>query len=110
MGYENIGNKGNLKKLSKTNVFEPSDYDNVIIALPLKYTYKVDIKKGRAIKLPKARKSEIEDSKIKIVHTMADGIVRDSIEGYEIPYNGITAIAYELLAKWTIEKQKKQNK
>ena len=53
------------------------------------------------------RKSEheIDYDNIKIIHTMADGTVRDSIEGYEIPYNDTTAVAYDLLAKWTIEKQ-----
>lgn len=51
-------------------------------------------------------KSETDDSKIRIIHTMADGTIRDSVEGYEVPYNDTTAIAYELLVKWIIEKQK----
>lgn len=37
----------------------------------------------------------------KITHIMADGSVRDSIEGYVIPYNQQTAIVYELLAKYS---------
>lgn len=36
----------------------------------------------------------------KITHIMADGSVRDSIEGYVVPYNEHTAIVYELLAKY----------
>jgi len=51
---------------------------------------------------------EIDHSKIKIIHTMADGTVRDSVEGYEIPYNETTAVVYDLLAKWTMEKLKKE--
>ena len=46
------------------------------------------------------KKSGTDDSKIKIVHRMADGTIRDSVKGYEIPYNDTTAIAYKLLAKW----------
>lgn len=37
----------------------------------------------------------------KITHIMADGSVRDSIEGYVVPYNEHTAICYELLAKYS---------
>lgn len=37
----------------------------------------------------------------KITHIMADGSVRDSIEGYVIPYNQQTAVVYELLAKYS---------
>ena len=59
-----------------------------------------------AIQMAKLKKSEIDDSKIKIIHTLADGTVRDSIEGYEIPYNDTTTIAYQLLTKWTNEKAK----
>ncbi|NLJ31122.1 MAG: hypothetical protein GX424_05935 [Clostridiales bacterium] len=36
----------------------------------------------------------------KITHVMADGTVRDSIEGYVVPYNQQTAICYELIAKY----------
>lgn len=42
----------------------------------------------------------------KITHIMADGSVRDSIEGYVIPYNQQTAIVYELLAKYSKPTQK----
>lgn len=79
-------------------------HDDVITALPLKYTGRTG--KG-AVKLTRPKTSEIDDSKITIVHTMADGTVRDSIEGYVIPYNDKTAIIYELLVKSTIEKQSK---
>lgn len=48
---------------------------------------------------------KIKDGGTKIIHTMADGSVRDSIEGYEIPYNETTAIAYDLIVKWAVEKQ-----
>ena len=51
-------------------------------------------------------KDEIDYDNIKIIHTMADGTVRDSIEGYEIPYNEVTAVVYDLLIKWAIEKNK----
>ena len=46
--------------------------------------------------------------KPKITHIMADGSVRDSIEGYVIPYNQQTAIVYELLAKYS-KPQKEPN-
>ena len=35
----------------------------------------------------------------KITHIMADGSVRDSIEGYEVPVNDYTEICYQMLAK-----------
>ena len=47
--------------------------------------------------------SEIDNSKIKIIHKMADGTVRDTINGYEIPFNEETAITYQLLSKWSAE-------
>lgn len=31
---------------------------------------------------------------------MVDGTIRDSIEGYEIPYNDTTSIVYKLWVKW----------
>jgi hypothetical protein len=34
-----------------------------------------------------------------ITHVMADGSVRDSIEGYVVPYNKYTAICYQMLAR-----------
>ncbi|WP_197274756.1 BOW99_gp33 family protein [Halolactibacillus sp. JCM 19043] len=36
---------------------------------------------------------------IKIKHVMADGTVRDSIDGYVVPLNDRTKRAYELLAR-----------
>lgn len=36
----------------------------------------------------------------KITHIMANGSIQDSIEGYEVPVNDNTKIAYMLLAKW----------
>jgi len=59
--------------------------------------------------LARPKKSEIDESKIKITHTMADGTIRDSVDGYEIPYNDETAKIYKLLAKWAIEEQEKLN-
>lgn len=59
--------------------------------------------------MKKPRKSEIDDSKIRIIHKMADGTVRDSVDGYEIPYNETTAITYQFLAKWAVEKQEEFN-
>lgn len=46
----------------------------------------------------------------KIIHIMADGSIRDSIEGYEVPVNGDTKVAYMLLAKWIKESGEKQIK
>ena len=60
------------------------------------------------VNLAESKKGEIDDSKIKITHIMADGTIRDSIDGYEIPYNEKTAIAYQLLLKWADEKQEKE--
>ena len=57
--------------------------------------------------MPKNSKGEIDESKIKVIHIMADGTIRNSVYGYEIPYNEQTAIAYQLLAKWNNEQQKK---
>lgn len=33
-----------------------------------------------------------------VTHIMADGTERDSMEGYPIPYNEKTAVAYHILA------------
>ena len=49
---------------------------------------------------------KVDYDNLKITHTMADGTVLDSVEGYEIPYNDTTAVVYNLLAKWTLEKDK----
>ena len=81
--------------------------DDIILSKPPKYTCNID---REAVNMTKKKKSEIDYDNIKIIHTMADGTVRDSIKGYEMPYNDTTAIAYELLTKWTIEKQRKANK
>ena len=43
-----------------------------------------------------AKKKEKEP--VKITHIMKDGTVRDSIEGYVIPYNQQTKIIYQMLA------------
>lgn len=56
--------------------------------------------------MSKTKKSEIDYSKIKIIHIMADGTIRDSIEGLVIPYNENTKIAYQLLSKWANDKEK----
>lgn len=39
----------------------------------------------------------------RITHVMADGTIRDSIEGYEVPVNDQTKGAYMILAKWMRE-------
>ena len=44
-------------------------------------------------------KNKTEKSGIKIIHKMADGTIRDSVNGYIVPYNEKTSVAYELLAK-----------
>ena len=41
-----------------------------------------------------------------ITHTMADGTTRKSIEDYEIPFNADTEVVYDLLVKWTTNKEK----
>ena len=56
-----------------------------------------------------SKKDEIDERKIKITHIMADGTIRDSIDGYEIPYNEKTAINYQLWAKWIDEMQEKSD-
>lgn len=53
-------------------------------------------------------KSEIEPTKIKITHTMANGTILDSIEGYEIPYTQDTKIIYNMIAEWIIKKTKRE--
>ncbi|MHC1722774.1 MAG: hypothetical protein AB9836_06165 [Aminipila sp.] len=42
---------------------------------------------------------------MKIVHIMADGTRRDSVKGYEIPYNENTKIIYQLMAKAEAEEE-----
>ncbi|HCC01466.1 MAG TPA: hypothetical protein DEP60_02055 [Ruminococcaceae bacterium] len=39
-----------------------------------------------------------EQKKIKVVHIMADGSVRDSVDGYPVPVNDVTKPAYNILA------------
>ena len=73
--------------------------DDIILSQPLQYTCNVG--KG-AVKM----KDEIAYDNIGIIHTMADGTVRDSVEGYEIPYNEKTAVVYNLIAKWISDKRK----
>lgn len=43
----------------------------------------------------------------KVIHTMADGTIQNSIEGYEVPVNEQTLVAYRLLLKWLWERSKK---
>ncbi|MEM1483903.1 hypothetical protein V6615_03370 [Oscillospiraceae bacterium PP1C4] len=35
---------------------------------------------------------------VKITHVMADGTIRDSVEGYEVPINEYTKVAYHMIA------------
>jgi hypothetical protein len=43
-------------------------------------------------------KKKEEDFKPVIIHTMADGSIRDSVEGYFVPVNEYTRTAYQILA------------
>lgn len=45
--------------------------------------------------------------KMKVKHIMADGSVRDSVKGYEVPYNDITKPFYHILAQAEIRRQEK---
>jgi hypothetical protein len=57
--------------------------------------------------MAKAIKNENKKEAIKpvITHIMADGSIRDSVEGYFCTVNEYTETAYRLFAKWAIEKQ-----
>ncbi|MCL2083964.1 MAG: hypothetical protein FWH06_01735 [Oscillospiraceae bacterium] len=54
-----------------------------------------------------AKEREPDGGKINIIHAMADGTLRASIDGYIIPYNETTEAAYRLLAKWAEAKDGK---
>ena len=43
-------------------------------------------------------------SEIRVIHVMADGTIRNSIEGVMVPTSNITA--YNLLAKYSVKKSK----
>lgn len=45
-----------------------------------------------------------------VVHIMADGSVRDSLEGYEVPYNENTEGYYKMLAQARKEMREEVNK
>ncbi len=47
-------------------------------------------------------KEKEKHKQIKVVHIMADGSVRDSVEGYPVPVNDITKPAYNILAAMAI--------
>lgn len=47
------------------------------------------------------RKQE-KHKQIRVVHIMADGRVRDSVEGYPVPVNDITRPAYNILAAMAV--------
>lgn len=38
-----------------------------------------------------------------VSHEMADGTIRNSVEGYEVSCNESTENAYRILAKWMME-------
>lgn len=44
----------------------------------------------------------------KITFIMADGSVRDTLEGYEVPVNENTAIVYRMLAMATLKRMKRE--
>lgn len=54
-----------------------------------------------------AHKKGVLDFIPKITHIMADGTVRDSVEGYPVPYNATTANSYHILAKSIIKLQQR---
>lgn len=56
---------------------------------------------AREVILPSGRK-------VYVTHTMADGSVRDSVAGYDVPYNETTAIAYNILANIAMRVMKEQ--
>ena len=68
------------------------------------------IEKGLAATSPEAnhlhKKSTTKNdgSQIKIIHVMADGSIRDSIAGYEVPVNDRTITAYRLIAEHVSKK------
>jgi hypothetical protein len=45
---------------------------------------------------------------IRVVHIMADGSVRDSVEGYPVPVNDITRPAYNILATMALQAREKE--
>lgn len=47
-----------------------------------------------------------EHKQIKVVHIMADGSIRDSVDGYPVPVNDITRPAYNVLANIAIRSMK----
>ena len=57
-----------------------------------------------------ARQKKQEILHPRVIHTMADGTVRDSIEGYVVPYNEKTAVCYKMLAKWVFEAMEREEK
>ena len=62
--------------------------------------YEYDTKKGVGA-LKKSKEKKNIEPRFTIVHKMADGTIRDSVKDYEIPYNQMTAVVYDLLAKET---------
>jgi uncharacterized membrane protein (UPF0127 family) len=51
-----------------------------------------------------------EHRKIKVVHIMADGNIRDSVDGYPVPVNDITKPAYNILSTMALRATRKRNK
>ena len=59
---------------------------------------------GRRLVIPNDPKRKPYE--VTVTHVMADGSVRDSVEGYVVPYNEITAPAYDLAVTIAYEKMK----
>lgn len=55
-------------------------------------------------------KKQEEHKQIRVVHIMADGSVRDSVEGYPVPVNDITRPAYTILATMALQAREKEAK
>ena len=53
-------------------------------------------------------KKKVEHRQIRVVHIMADGSVRDSVEGYPVPLNDITRPAYNILTTVTLRAMEKK--
>lgn len=46
-------------------------------------------------------RKKAEYPKLHVVNRLKDGTIRESMKGYEVPYNETTAIAYRLLAEYS---------
>lgn len=63
---------------------------------------------GRYLSDEKLEKWRRENPNIRVIHRMADGSVRDSVEGYFVPYNEETKALYHLLGKMLRKEARKR--